>query len=352
MDAPTETSRKCYVLGAGFSHACGLPLARDLTRTVYKHTFDDPNIAALNNAAERRIRHMRFFFERCDCENIWPDFEQLLSFVDEYLDYAADFAQAGGVIPPLAPTTDLKASLIRGLMIMLAERSKNTAPATLQAVERFATRACDGRAGIISFNWDCLIEMACQRGARQVTYTSDVPNQLRLLKPHGSVNLVEPFAQKYDTEYAPAVNVRNIRELERAGDRVVLQAEDPFDAANRTLYPFAMDDWLVVPPGARKSFDSPWIKKQWKFALDMLRSAGEITVIGYSLPEFDIRSRLLFRLAVVRKAHADAPTVRIIDPSPGPIVEGLTALGYNRIECIARPWQDWLTDESRQINSG
>jgi hypothetical protein len=199
-------------------------------------------------------------------------------------------------------------------------------------------------AGIISFNWDCLIEIACHRRGRQVTYSSNVDSDLRLVKPHGSIDHVELTRENWE-QVRPTHYGQRLEEIGTPGDRVVVRATNPAEAGNQTLFPFDTKDWLVVPPGARKSFDSLWLKFQWKHALELLRTSRRITVIGYSLPEFDFRSKLLFRMAVLARRRIDTPSIRIIDPNPGSLVERLTSLGYNRIECVAEPWEDWIPGE-------
>jgi hypothetical protein len=168
-----------------------------------------------------------------------------------------------------------------------------------------------------------------------------MPESLHLYKPHGSINLLESSKDEY-ADAQNSYNVRNLTILETNEDSHVLQAADPRDVANRTLYPFSTDDWLIVPPGARKSFKSHWIKKQWKLALDAMRNSQEITVIGYSLPEFDVRSRLLFRLAIAHRHENALPLIRIVDPNPGAVVTRVQECGYSRVESIATPWEEWL----------
>ncbi len=285
------------------------------------------------------MKHFKFFFPACDCKAAWPDFEQLLTFIDEYRDYAFDYHAAGGTVPPNADTSDLTKSLIRGLGRLLADQTNTAPPKSLQLVQDFVQLVVNEPTSVISFNWDCLLEIACQIEQIEFTYNAaQTPAQLRIIKPHGSINLVETSKSEHENTQRPS-NIHSLTVLDDYDDRIVLMAEIPKDANNRTLAPFATDEWLIVPPGARKSFHSRWIKSQWNLAYNALRAATEITIIGYSLPEFDVRSRLLFRLANVRRT---SPKINIIDPVPCPIANRLSTLGYDRIDCIACTWQDWI----------
>lgn len=336
-------NRPCFVLGAGFSHPCGLPLAKDLTKGVFDFTFSDASADALNDARERTIRRLRFFFPQSDCQTVWPNFEQLLTNVDEYLSFDADYVQATGAPTQREAAEHLRRSLIENLMRMLAGRTRRMGCESAEWVKQFTQRAIEDSATIVSFNWDCLIEVACQTLGARVTYANETPEALHLIKPHGSINLVEPTIPEYN-EARHAANVKDLEELERHGDRVVLRALDPSIPDDRVLSPFHSDDWLVVPPSGRKSFHSPWIKKQWRFAHDALQGASKITVIGYSLPEFDVRSRLMFLLAVVRKKQAEMPLTRIIDPYPCCVMRRIQECGYLNIDPVEGEWQDHLSE--------
>ncbi|MBF0593956.1 MAG: hypothetical protein HQL22_03210 [Candidatus Omnitrophica bacterium] len=57
---------------------------------------------------------------------------------------------------------------------------------------------------------------------------------------------------------------------------------------------------LLIPPVLDKSiyYRAPFIKAQWAEAFDLLSSAEEIFIIGYSFPSTDISTRLLFQSSI------------------------------------------------------
>ena len=89
-------------------------------------------------------------------------------------------------------------------------------------------------------------------------------------------------------------------------------------------------------------YDSPWLDLQWRRALDMLRQADEIIIIGYSLPPLDFRPRVLFQAAVVDRE----PRIRLVAPN----ADDLARKNYQpyirvRIEPVATSWQEWFARE-------
>jgi len=73
---------------------------------------------------------------------------------------------------------------------------------------------------------------------------------------------------------------------------------------------------LIIPPVKSKSFErfGGLFDTVWKGAEDLLASADDFVVIGYSFPRTDDRSLELFRDALGRRAAP--PRVVIVDPTP------------------------------------
>jgi hypothetical protein len=69
--------KKCYILGAGFSKACNLPLAFKLTDKVFNHLHGD-TVNKLNpQLIEDRRKFIRALYPCFDLVTEWPDFEYL-----------------------------------------------------------------------------------------------------------------------------------------------------------------------------------------------------------------------------------------------------------------------------------
>jgi hypothetical protein len=307
--------KRCYVLGAGFSKACGLPLASELTAKVcdwWRHVIPtEVNPPPYPSEQEQNL--MRSLFPCYDLKQRWPYFEKLLTALDEWEDYRAscgnDSEQA---------VRCFRKSLLKGLFMLLRERVDAARKADgLSVVKTFLKRACDERSTIVSFNWDCLLEVAARDLELGISYQASryeertVNKAVCVAKPHGSLNLSELPIQDYKEKEKNGHLFGVQREWPPEGtDTDTVIVRDPNPGGNRGV----TDVWgpMVIAPTVKKSYQSPWIKLQWRVALDMVQNAQEIIVIGYSLPPTDIRPRLLLQLARFRR---DGIAIRFVDPS-------------------------------------
>lgn len=101
------TARRCFILGAGFSRSCGLPLARELTAIVWRamarrDPMDQSPHAPLSGpddfgypALDSALRAIKLLFPDCPCDpdraGTWPDFEELITALDEASRYGRAF---------------------------------------------------------------------------------------------------------------------------------------------------------------------------------------------------------------------------------------------------------------------
>ena len=69
-------------------------------------------------------------------------------------------------------------------------------------------------------------------------------------------------------------------------------------------------EYILIPPILHKAYKQPGISRIWDVAREELRSASRIVIIGYSMPQTDFRSELLFRRG---RPHNDVP-VDIVNP--------------------------------------
>lgn len=333
------TSR-CFILGAGFSKACGLPLASELAHLVFEHAFpvnDDfrPDIR------ENWFRFIRHLYPATDLSETWPDFEDLITILDEWAIFQAEYEGRDRAGEPLSPP-HFKKVLLRHLALLLCETTAAASRTGIEQVKSFVRTLDLANDRIISFNWDALVEIACRELNIGVSYTQRPDAGLWLAKPHGSITLAEMSRREFD-EAKGAINVRNVHVDWEHGDNVIIRADDPTDAANRIVSPFK--ETVLVEPTARKVYRSPWIRLQWRNALDMLRGADEICVIGFSLPSTDYRPRILLQAATLERNPV--PSLRIVDPNSEAI-----GLRYREVlgvhpELLGTTWEKWLHDGMR-----
>lgn len=143
---------------------------------------------------------------------------------------------------------------------------------------------------IISFNYDCIIDEALKRESGKSWHADNgyavhvrggadrwhdhsgrgriANNSIKLLKVHGSLNW----------------------RRDEGANQVALR-EDPYEKQGR-------GEGEVVPPVWDKSISGdPVISDVWKAARNALRKGPVLVVVGYSVPETDLLSQVLFRVA-------------------------------------------------------
>lgn len=349
--------RRCFVLGAGFSKGCGLPLAGELTALIYRalRQRDPTDISADAPLAQHTdfgyeafqdsYEAARLLFPGFECsfasDRTWPDFEELISALDEARQYQSSFERVTATAARnWAENT--KRSLLYVLENRLGQLTEIAPAEGLDVIREFVRRIDQSRDSVVSFNWDVLLEIAAADLGVTVSYNGAQGN-LAVAKPHGSFNLVDSPKDKYDETRGTTLNVPSLdieMEYRAAEARVVLRAQDAQQA--RLLLGWA-EAPLIVEPNIRKLYDNPWIEFQWARALQMVRSADELFVIGFSLPPADIRPRLLMQLSRLPRPGRP-PKLILIDPNATNL-----AIHYRRLTGLeAEPFtgtlRDWLAN--------
>jgi len=328
---------RCFILGAGFSRCCGLPLACELTPVVWRAmarrdpTDRSPN-APLSGpgdfahpALETDFKAIRLLFPGYVCDpdrgDTWPDFEELITALDEASGYQQSFERITGTeVHNWAAHP--KHWLMHHLQERLSELTDAAAEGGLKPIMQFIQALDLLTDSVISFNWDVLVEIAAEQLGVPVHYRDDQGAGLRLAKPHGSLNLVDSPRDKYEETRERAVNVFGLDEELEYDDggrkHVVLRAQDPRHAWIRQAWA-PREFVLLVEPNIRKAYDRRWLELQWVRALDMVRHADEIIVIGFSLPPADLRPRILLQLAPVNRRPS--PKLVLVDPKADALAE-------------------------------
>ena len=73
--------RRCFVLGAGFSKACDLPLASELTRLIFEDAFPEGD-DFLSPIRDTYLNWLKRLYPALGLEHDWPDFEDLITVLD------------------------------------------------------------------------------------------------------------------------------------------------------------------------------------------------------------------------------------------------------------------------------
>ena len=268
----------------------------------------------------------------------WPDFEDVITLLDEWELYRLDYKGPDTTSQYYTPK-HLKTMLLKSMGLYFCKIASECEDNQMQLIKDFVKSVFASNEILISFNWDLLIEVACQYIGVNINYGKDNEDCLSLIKPHGSLNLAEMSRDHYDKS-VKSINVHHIEIIDEDNGIVVVKAENPADSANRIVHPFK--DVLLVEPTARKAYLSTWIKQQWQYALDVLRSVDEIVIIGYSLPYTDFRPRILLQLAGLYREKL--PSIKIIDPYANRLIDHYKRFSQLKIIPIEKSWNDWFRE--------
>src|SRR5713226_3896405 len=177
MTKEGESAKRVFVLGAGASKACGLPLTNELLPSVL------PSLrgTSVRKRALNFIKYLYPYFERR--WGNYPNLEEFLSLMDVYVQFSAKVKRNHKFDPD--DVKELKDELLSAISAGLSERSSKLKIQTTQ----FFRLAQIMRPGdvILSFNWDLLVESALTELKRDWNYELKLAKPV-LLKPHGSID--------------------------------------------------------------------------------------------------------------------------------------------------------------------
>jgi NAD-dependent SIR2 family protein deacetylase len=313
--------RNVFILGAGFSVDAGAPLVNDFLDTA-RELFDDPN----SNLDEQEKEDFKKVFEfrkhvsqarekfKIDLDNI----EQLFGLIE--MSYRLDSGTSNvrdAMVYVIAKTLQLaiqgkgnrpsiviRSSVPNAPWMHLFNPGEQLHPNVFRPdIYRHFANLITGkyddpaklrsRANIvITFNYDLVLDNVLRRLDVNPDYGLDEPAiegsqekgvQISLLKLHGSTNwAICPSCQKVhvlqDVKFTDDPGAFRMRSCSRCG------------GAGLRL--------LLVPPTWDKSEYREAMRPVWKKAIDALKSAKRICIIGYSMPETDTFFKFLLTLGL------------------------------------------------------
>jgi NAD-dependent SIR2 family protein deacetylase len=316
---PNEISdRNVFILGAGFSASAGAPVINDFL-DVSREIFDNPD-SALDDAEKELFRQVFEFKKRVaqarekfriDLDNIEPLFG--LIEMSHGLEKRKDARDA--MVYVIAKTLQLaiaKNQQRQSVRVSLAPGFENTRPAWAESVPREnANVVCPdiythfglllsgkydapnkSRSNVvITFNYDLILDDAlCRIGVEPIYGLPDcdvdgIPPQeggVSVLKLHGSTNWA----------ICPRCRKVHIAGVKFTGDPAAFRARPCARCHKPGLH------LLLVPPSWDKSEYRVTMRPVWKQAVDALKTANRICVIGYSMPETDTFFKFLLTLGL------------------------------------------------------
>lgn len=350
---PSETSdRNVFILGAGFSASAGAPVINNFL-DVSREIFDDPD-SALDDV-EKEFFHQVFEFKervaqarekfRIDLDNI----EQLFGLIEmsHRLEKRKDVRDA--MVYVIAKTLQLaiaKNEQRQSVRVSLAPGFESTSPAWAETVPRENSNVVcpdiythfalllSGKVDapnksrsnvVITFNYDLILDDALRRVGVEPLYGlpdcdfDGVPQQgggVSLLKLHGSTNWA----------ICPKCRKVHVAGAKFTGNPAAFRAQPCAKCHKSGLH------LLLVPPSWDKSEYRTTMRPVWNQAVNALKTANRICVIGYSMPETDTffkflltlglaENHQLYRFVLVDKINRPLAGDLSPEPEPTPNIE-------------------------------
>jgi hypothetical protein len=291
MTKNRQSANRVFVLGAGASKACGLPLTSELLPIV---------LSALKTKSlrKRTTDFVKYVYPHFHSSwRNYPHFEELLSLMDVYVEFSSKVKSSHKFEPD--EVDELKDDLLAAITASLSEKTQSIKISNTQFF-RLAKLLRPGDA-VVTFNWDLLVEKALTDLGLDWDY--ELQNcKIALLKPHGSIDWFDNDTTKIKTSLTTPV-IDDIGKL-----RVFQKFRMP-----RVGSPITP---IIVPPLVKKKWEYLEFDRIWRSTWRALRTANEIHVIGFSLPPEDLHVRFVIRSAIrINEQTRSRPlTVTVVNP--------------------------------------
>lgn len=328
-----KPSNRVILLGAGatfgasfgFEPICRPPLNRDFFTQLQKITEKHTKLV------RQVIDDVVDLFDSNFSLTLEDYFTQL-----EFLLATAEFSRAAESRRTIAALTAKRDRLMAALSAVL-EMSTNRAITAGRGCEFHRRLVRELRPGdtVISFNYDCVLDDALRRegnGKWNAAYGYAFPplrkitgaerwdpaapaampgNTIYLLKLHGSLNW----------QFPPA------------------DSSEPIWIKQRLHQQFGTPRFTIIPPEWNKSARAePIFNLLWRRAMEAVRKAEHVAIVGFSFTPTDLHVESLFRLAL---ADAKLKTLVIANPSSADRgrIRKVFARALNRNKSVVRQYQ-------------
>jgi hypothetical protein len=277
--------RRVFILGAGFSAAAGIPLTSALLRDAMCIFKDE-----CNGIFQRVDGYSRDIEWQCKDEDD-IDYSQIsFSELCTHLEYVELSEHGGG-----ERWSDAGSREKLALKFYLAKSLSLATPAATEIPEiyiKFAQQLSH-RDLVITFNWDCLLELALQHIGTNYTY-SFRGDGVTLAKLHGSMNWRLDAPKKY----GKPINTLGWEPIGYAGGLI---QQDMWHTnallskgAWNSLMPLGEVEPFLVLPGYGKAFDVRFNAPLWYQPGFVFSASRDIYIIGLGLAQDDHFIRSFF----------------------------------------------------------
>lgn len=265
-----------FVLGAGVSASCGIPVAQNILRAAVDR-LENSDIAA-RDKIHKLLDYLYPSFSTAlrNYPNI-EDFMNLLEMAQQV--NSEDFIKSS--IWPVEDLKEVEAGVLQSVTDYLWAQMKHC---DLDPLKKFVSHVLRPRDTIVTFNWDVTLERALSEDDK-LNFWYEPTTDVLLLKPHGSIDWFRP--DKLPAEIAKSA-------LRKIDDELSVYPEFTL-AKHKTM---KTQPPVIVPPIAQKDFTGSFFRQTWKRVYRAVSRATEVYFIGYSLPKEDQFARLVLSRAL------------------------------------------------------
>ncbi len=302
---------RVFILGAGFSAAAGVPLTSTLLeKTMAKFSSESPGLFA------RVDDYAKECTENTDGKVDYSvvDFSSLCTFL-EYI----ELSEYGGGERWKDAGSREKLALRFYLAKTIAEHTPSESDLPV-LYEEFASQLHE-RDIVISFNWDCLLEVALHKLGKPYTYNNFGDNSsIKLGKLHGSINWCLDAPTNHLGTPVNTLAWQSLRLTEGMLDTEIYHT--PALLKYRTWGRYTdlgeVEPFLVLP-GYGKAFDVRFNAVLWYKTEVVFSLTHDVYIIGLSLApdDFFIRCFFLSSLPFIDSySGVEGRQIYIINPDP------------------------------------
>lgn len=303
---------RVFVLGAGASASCGLPVAQYLLGKALAH------LQGINGKMSDGITDLlEYLYPNFNvAQRNYPNIEDFMNLIE----MAMEFNSEAYIRSSLWPTGRLQR--VNGHIIQMITDYIWNMMQTCRAepVDKFVAECLRPGDTIVTFNWDLTVEKALERSKNDLDFWYTPSTDVLLLKPHGSID----WFRKADLPKTLSNPVRKI------DDELYVYPEFTL-ARNEQLKGITP---VIVPPVSHKDFKRHrFFKETWRRVYRKIAAATDVFFIGYSLPKEDQFARLVLSRALlnnrrrIEKAKAKPLNVTVVNPDEGAQVTFMKLLG-------------------------
>ena len=286
---PDRIRENVYVVGAGFSRGLGYPMTSGLLPGVWKM------LEAKERTQLKKIigfHHPEFVPSD---KSSFPDMERFLTEVDVNLKlfYSSRPAEGRFTKEKLQFAHDNLLWRVGSWFHDLFENAIHVPWAIA-----FANRLKRENAGIVSFNWDLVLDHLAFDGeitANNYGASKRLAKGPLLFKPHGSLNWYEGTDIDAVAE-SKRVEIFHHTEKKKRVYAFVRPRLIKSKAGNRYAP-------LIIPPTFIKDFKPTIFRQLWKNTTDVLSTPKRLYFLGYSLPASDLHAQFIFRCGFYNQIH-------------------------------------------------